>query len=425
MAQPLNVLFVMTDQHIAGATGYEGHPQAITPHMDRLAAEGVWFGRCYTANPICTPTRVSILSGQFCHNHCYYGLGGPTPANLPSFLGHFRGHGYRTGLFGKGHLPTDPHDYARDHCDAYHNTMSRTSDAMGYYQKLEEAGFPGEFDAETLPDLPGTGNNMRDARPSKLPFELSIEGYTNRLAMRFMDDATAHDQPFCLEVSYFRPHQVYTPAQRFWDLYDDDVDLPPGAFDADLSGRPPHFRKTAEGGRQLTGHYEPDDPVSRLRRVWRGYLGCISHCDHALGELLDYLDERGLAENTVVVYTSDHGAYSGTFGVPEKAPGICSEQVCRIPSVWRVPGSHGGRRIEHLAHITDVAPTLCALAGLPPMDSADGKDLAPLLRGGDEPVHDVAVTEHVWNRAIRWRNWRMVHYQPEMFGEDVGELYDI
>jgi len=426
MAQPLNVLFVMTDQHIAGATGYEGHPQAITPNMDRLAGEGTWFRRCYTANPICTPTRVSILSGQFCHNHGYYGLSGPTPPNLPSFLGHFREHGYRTGLFGKGHLPDDPRDWARDHCDVYQNLLHRASDTQPYLKMLADAGFPDEFDASWLTDQPGTGNNLRDARPSKLPFELSVEGYVNRLAMQFMDDVVGRDQPFCLEVSYHRPHQVYTPAQKFWDMYDDDLDLPPGAFDADVSGRPPHFQKMAERGRTMTGHYDPADPESRLRRVWKGYLACISHCDHALGELLDFLDQRGLADNTLVIYTSDHGAYSGTFGVPEKAPGICSEQVCRIPSIWRMPGQAGAGRVDHFAHITDVAPTVCSLAGLPEMDTVDGRDISPLVAGTDQPIHNVAVTEHPWSKSIRWGSWRLVHYQPEMFdGQDIGELYDI
>ena len=426
MTQPLNVLFVMTDQHIAGATGYEGHAQAITPNMDRLAKEGTWFRHCYTANPICTPTRVSILSGQFCHNHGYYGLGGPTPRDLPSFLGHFREHGYRTGLFGKGHLPEHPLQWARDHCDAYHELFRNTSDFYAYRMKLAEAGFPDETDYNNLPDQPGTGNNMRDARPSKLPFELSVEGHSNRLAMQFMDQAVNDDKPFCLEVSYFRPHQVYTPAQQFWDMYDDDLDLPPGAFDADLSGRPPHFQQMAERGRTMTGHYEPSDPESRMRRVWKGYLACISHCDHALGELLDYLDERGLAENTLVIYTSDHGAYTGTFGVPEKAPGICSEQVCRIPFIWRMPGTTKPRRVDQLAHNTDIAPTICSLAGLPEMATVDGKDITPLLQGRDEPIHDVVVTEHPWSKSIRWRNWRLVHYQPEMFdGQFNGELYDI
>lgn len=105
----LNVVYVIADQHQAACTGYEGHPQAITPNMNRMAASGVRFTRAYTQNPICTPSRTSILSGQYCHNHGYYGLNGPVPPyNLPSFFSHFRGHGYRTAAFGKVHTPDRP-----------------------------------------------------------------------------------------------------------------------------------------------------------------------------------------------------------------------------------------------------------------------------------------------------------------------------
>ncbi len=426
-AKPMNVLFVMADQHQAKCTGYEGHSQAITPNMDRLAKSGMRFRHCYTANPICTPTRVSILSGQYCHNHGYYGLGGPTPHQLPSFLQHFKENHYQTAAIGKLHLPIEPHEWAREHCHRFMDIMEQTSDGKVYQQYLEENGFKGEFDASWLSDQPGTGNNPRDARPSKLPFRLSVEGYVNTHAMHFMDDAIEANKPFCMEVSYHRPHQVYTPDQKFWDMYPDDIKLPPGALEDLNEDRAPHFLKGADWSRRMEGNYEPSDPVSRMKRVWKGYLACITHCDHALGELLDYLDHRGIADNTIVIYTSDHGAYSGTFGINEKAPGICSEQVCRIPMVWRVPGAtETDRSCEQLAHIVDVAPTIASLCGLPEMDWVDGENLTDLLRGGNEPVRNVAVTEHPWSKSVRWKSWRLVHYQREMFdGKDFAELYDI
>jgi arylsulfatase A-like enzyme len=226
-------------------------------------------------------------------------------------------------------------------------------------------------------------------------------------------------------VSFFRPHQCYTPAQRFWDLYDDDLDPPPGLLD-DAAYRPPHFRAMVEQYRSGQGQYEPRDFESWARRVWRGYLAAITHCDHALGVLLDHLDQRGLADRTIVVYHSDHGAYSGTFGVPEKAPGICSDAVCRVPMLWRVPGlTPAGHVCDQLVENIDLAPTFQALAGLDPMGTEDGHDLGPLLAGGDEPVRDVAVTENAWSKAIRWDRWRMTHYQPQMFDQPHGELYDL
>lgn len=144
------------------------------------------------------------------------------------------------------------------------------------------------------------------------------------------------------------------------------------------------------------------------------------------GVLLDYLDERGLADNTLVIYGSDHGCYHTIHGLPEKAPGICSDAVCRVPMIWRVPGIEGGRLCDALVENIDMVPTLLSLCGLPPMDTVDGIDISPLLRGEERKLHETAVTENPWSKSIRWANWRLVHYQREMFdGEDVGELYNL
>lgn len=107
----MNVIEIISDQHQARCMGCEGHAQAITPNMDRLAREGVRFTHAYAQNPICTPSRVSILSGQYCHNHGYYALGGPRPGRLPNFIRHFHQHGYRTAGIGKLHLPDEPADW--------------------------------------------------------------------------------------------------------------------------------------------------------------------------------------------------------------------------------------------------------------------------------------------------------------------------
>ncbi|MFW6039190.1 MAG: sulfatase, partial [bacterium] len=220
----------------------------------------------------------------------------------------------------------------------------------------------------------------------------------------------------------------YTPDQRFWDMYSEDLDLPETYRD-DAAHRPPHFQRMVEKYRadaDSKGLIEPKGLDNLSRRVWRAYLACITQCDYALGELMDHLEQCGLVENTIIVYLSDHGAYSTCFGVPEKAPGICSEQVCRIPMIWHVPDvTPVGSVSPQFVHRVDLAPTLCSLAGLEMMDTVDGTDLSSLLRGRDEPVREVAVTEHSWSKSLRWKQWRFVHYQRDMFGDDVGELYDI
>jgi len=171
---------------------------------------------------------------------------------------------------------------------------------------------------------------------------------------------------------------------------------------------------------------QPKTFEAGCRRVWHGYLGCITQVDFALGQLMDYLQRSGKAEKTILIYGTDHGAYSGTFGVPEKAPGICSEAVCRVPYLWRVPGlTKPGLVCNQFVENLDIAPTIAALCGLPPMETTDGQDLTLLLKGEERPVREVAVTENPWSKAMRWGPWRFVHYQRQMFGEDVGELYNL
>ncbi len=417
----MNILQVISDQHIAALMGCEGSDQAITPNMDRLAAQGVRFANAYTQNPICTPSRVSILSGQYCHNHGYYGLGGHVPSALPSFLGHFRGAGYRTAAMGKLHVPEHPDHWIRPHCDYFGEYMQSFPESA-FRTHARALGYEAEIDHERIPESPG--RQQWDARPSRLTFEQSVEGFTVQEAIRFMEGSG--EQPFCMQVSFFRPHQCYTPAEPFWDLYEGRDDLPP-FLNADASHRPPHFQKMYRDFKKMKGVFQPDDFESFARRLWRGYLACITHVDHALGQLLDYLEESGKAADTAVVYHSDHGAYSGMYGIGEKAPGICSESVCRVPMVWRVPGVTPTASVcDRLVENIDLAPTFCALAGVDPMTTTDGFDLSPLLRGEDVSLREAAVTENPWSKSLRWGRWRFVHYQPEMFdGDDIGELYDL
>jgi arylsulfatase len=431
-ARRLNVVYVIADQHQAACTGYEGHPQAITPNMNRLAASGIRFARTYTQNPICTPSRTSILSGQYCHNHGYYGLNGPAPPyNLPSFFSHFRHQGYRTAAFGKIHTPDDPRNWLADHCDElgdcyrYFTHKPRPANesrlSNEYADYLRNLGLLEREDSVGLPEFPGA--NLEDARPSNLPYEHSVEGWSVKKAIRFID--SCGDKPYCVQVSLPRPHTWCTPDRRFWDLYPEDLALP-RTLHNDPSHRPPHFQAMVKYLKNKDWLIEPKTFEAGCRRIWHGYMGCITQVDFALGQVMDYLEKTGRADNTILIYGADHGAYEGTYGAPEKVPGICSEAVCRVPSIWRVPGiTPAGHVCNQLVENIDIAPTITGLCGLPPMETTDGHDLTPLLKGDDRPLREVAVTEGPWSKALRWGPWRFVHYQREMFREDVGELYNL
>lgn len=426
--KPLNVLYVIADQHQAACLGVEGHPQAITPNIDRLANEGVRFASCYTQNPICTPSRVSILSGQYPHNQGYYGLNGPPPpVDLPSVFQHFRRNGYRTAAFGKVHTPDTPTNWLSTHCDrigdcySYYDDNYKGGLSPEYEAYLTKLGLMDKEDSTRLPEF--GGDQQHDGRPSNLPYRHTVEGWTVSETIKFLDESG--DRPFFVQASLPRPHECYTPDRKFWDMYKADLDLPPTLHNS-AAHRPPHFQAMVEKLKTYEFPIEPHDFEAGCRRVWRAYLACITQVDFALGELVSYLQRTGKDKNTIVIYGSDHGAYSGTFGIPEKAPGICSEAVCRVPMVWYVPGvTKAGTVSKQLVENVDITPTLVSLCRLPPMETVDGRDLSPLLKGEDRPIREVAVTENVWSKALRWGPWRFVHYPQALFGRDEGELYNL
>jgi choline-sulfatase/uncharacterized sulfatase len=177
-------------------------------------------------------------------------------------------------------------------------------------------------------------------------------------------------------------------------------------------------------------------------RKLRGYYGVISQVDRAVGEVVDRLERIGALENTIIVYSSDHGEYAGRHGIVEKAPGICSDAVTRIPMLWRLPGKMrnsaaipAGGRSDELFESVDVSATICELCDLPPMPSSDGSSRAGLLSGasaskrGAAPGKRVAITEAPWSRALTDGRFRMVIYPRAMFPteypEGFCELYDL
>jgi choline-sulfatase/uncharacterized sulfatase len=432
MSKPLSVLFILADQHNAKVLGCKGHPDVKTPHLDRLAAEGVRFDNAITQNPICTPSRVCFLSGQYPHNHGYYGLSGPNPRGLPTVLGHFRRAGYRTAAMGKIHCPEY---WVEDGCDVFHETCDSSvgGRSPAYAAHLEARGLTALEDHVALNEFGKKGRQSCDGRPSKVSYEDGQEGWCAATASAFMESCSRDGKPFFLHVSLPKPHQCFTPAQPFWDLYDEArLTLPPNAdYDMAAAGKSPLLRKAAAHWRK--GDWALFEPrtfeAARLRRL-HGYLGSVSHVDHAVGQLLEAIDRLGLRDRVLVIYSADHGDYACEHGNMEKAPGICSDAITRIPMIWRLPDQPAaGRVCQSLVEAVDMVPTVCALAGLPPLETADGKDLSPLLKDGNGELHRVAVTEFAWSKSIRKGDKRLVYYPREVFQEDYpggfGELYDL
>ncbi|MBC2601715.1 sulfatase family protein [Puniceicoccus vermicola] len=424
-----NVIVVLADQHHAQMMGCAGHPQALTPNLDAFADSGVRFSSAYAQNPICTPSRMSILSGQYCMNHGYYGLSGPSPKHLDNLFRHFKRNDYRTACYGKMHLPDSPRNWIADDVDEFCDAYERADGARGeseYLQHLESKGIRNLEDSWHNPHHYGESSISLDARPSDLPYEDTMEMWSLEKAKRFMKQSDS--DPFFVELCFQKPHHPLLPQKRFWDLYSPDLDLPDN-INANPGHRPPHFQDAYHEFHSMKWDYakEGDPFEDGARRAWRGTLACISQIDDVFGKLLTFLEDNGLSENTIVIYGSDHGCYHGLHGIVEKAPGICSESVCKVPLIWKVPGTTPeGRICDSLVENIDIATTLPSLCNIPEMESADGCNIIPLLKGSQEPVREIAVTENPWTKALRYGKWRYVYYPKQVFGSSkIGELYDI
>ncbi len=427
-----NILFILSDQHNAKVLGHKGHPDVKTPHLDRMAEEGVRFDNAITQNPICTPSRVSYISGQYCHNHGYYGLSGHNPNGLPTIFGHFRHFGYTTAAFGKIHCPEY---WVEDDCDEFHETCRASVGGRSseYAQFLRECGKEDLEDHGALTEFGSKGRQSMDGRPSALTYEESQEGWIAAKTIEFMQKAQDENTPFIIHASLPRPHECTTPSIEFWNLYEDkELTLPPNAdYDLEAAGKAPNLISTAKNWR--TGNWAVFEPktfeAARMRKL-RGYLGAVSQVDHAVGQMLDYIRDAEIAENTIVIYSSDHGDYACEHGIMEKAPGICHDAITRIPMLWWAPGRiKKNFEVKELVETVDISSTICSMAGVDLMETSDGKDLSGLLNGSGTPVRDVAVTEFAWSRSVRKDNFRFVWYAkdyfPEEYPDGFGELYDL
>ncbi len=398
-----NVLFLFSDQHNARCLSAAGHPDVRTPHLDRLAAEGVRFSNAYVQNTICTPSRMSYLSGTYCSTHGYYGLYGPEPENLTSMHGWFRRHGWRTGALGKLHTPRY---WLERQCQyVYDEFLQHPSylEALGLYEANDNRNYH-----------PNAGRGGA----SNLPLEHSCEWVQVKHFRRFLDqqiepaDRCNHPAPWMAWMSFARPHQPYTPSEPYASMYDPAaIHLPPTAETESAALRACRSSKK----------YGPFDEAT-LRHNVAAYLGCVSQVDGAIGLVLEALAERGQMDNTIIVYAADHGDHAGEHGMYEKKAGISARSICRTPLIVRYPSKvPAGRVREEIVESVDVLPTLCELAGLEAPSSVQGQSMLGLLGDEPQPIRPDALTENRLRKSLATPRYRYV----ANIGDEPDELYDL
>jgi choline-sulfatase/uncharacterized sulfatase len=406
MDEQPNILFVMSDQFNARCFSYVGHPDAKTPNLDRLAADGVRFENAYTQSPICTPSRISFLSGLYPSTHGYYGLYGCEPAQpMTNLFEHFADHGYRTGALGKLHTPRY---WIERSCQFVYDEFiehPKYLEAVGLYDVNDNRRFSG----------------WRDGQASTLPLEHSCEAVLAKQAIRFIRnqgepaDRGRNDAPWLAWVSFSRPHSPLTPSEPFASMYaPDSVTLPPSA-DLDYLATQPHRIRQVP---RTHAAPEPGDVETMLS----AYLGLVSQVDYGIGLILDELDSQGLLESTVIVFTADHGDYAGEFGLWSKFGGISTRAITRVPLIVRLPdGARKDVTESGIVETIDLFPSLSEIAKIEMPDHVQGRSFSPLLQSADStPIRDSALTENARRKAIATREWRYV----ANIGDQPHELYD-
>ncbi len=406
-----NVLLIVSDD-LAATLGSYGFPAAQTPNLDALAARGVRFERAYCQFPHCNPSRSSFLSGlrpgttRVTNNNDNLYTNLPGVVTLPR---HFREHGYATARCGKiFHLGVPSGEESMDDPLAWDFGTPFKSE-LPYPPKRASAVQikAGKKEGLGWQEIPCADDDL-------------VDGGHARAAIAWLEQRDPA-KPFFLAVGFHRPHVPLVAPAKYFDLYPlDAITLPPAPAD-DEADIPLPARNGAVPG------YTLDATPEQRRAAIRAYLATVSYMDAQAGRVLDTLTRLGVAEKTIVVFTSDHGWHLGEHGLWHKRS--LFEESARVPFIVSVPGMKSrGQSAAGLVELLDLFPTLCDLTGVPPLPTLQGLSLRPLLDDPQAKLHDAAFTQarrgknaEFWGRSVRTARWRCTEWNE---GRDGLELYD-
>lgn len=428
-----NVLVLHTDQQRWDALGANGNDEIRTPNLDRLAEDGVTLSRTFVNSPVCMPSRESYMTGRYPSELRIFQNGVTMPEDVQTVPEYFSNYGYATANIGKLHfLPHANRDHSLTHPD-YGFDHLEISDEPGCYHDAYRAWVkkkaPDQLDDISV-GLPPAAEKWHEAvgiedgiehpdhrfttEPRAFPGD---EEYTHTafVARRTMQYLRAHsDDRFLCVSGFYSPHSPWVAPQRFLDMYD--------PADLSIPDYPAHLEERRDG---LTR--DPNDPSwadfsdEELRRVRQGYYAMVSEVDHWVGEILDTLESLGILDDTVVVFTSDHGEDLGQhLQYGKDFPGW--DSISRVPMLVHWPDgiANPGREERGLTELVDLLPTLLEAAGIPVPSDLQGQSLLPALADEDYDGREVALMEHCDGRAIRTDRYR---YAIEPDGTE--RLYDL
>lgn len=406
MADKPNILFVLSDQQRWDTLGCYGQPLDLTPNLDRMAAEGVHFEFAFTPQPLCGPARACLMTGRFASQNGCFRNGIPLQPGQATIASLLSAAGYETGYIGKWHLASsiDFYQDKRKSSEIYDNTP---------VPPHRRGGFTDFWLASDLLEFTshGYGGHMFNAAMEQVDFpegRYRVDAQTDWV----LETLRSRDcnRPFFLFVSYLEPHHQ-NDTRRY---------------------EPPH-----DAGDRWRNFPTPGDLAGKKgnwRRDYADYLACVHSLDENLGRIRAELDALGLSENTLLIYTSDHGNHFKTRNTEYKRS--AHEASIRVPLVLCGPGFRGGKTISTLTTLLDLPPTLLTAAGAAPPDWMAGRPLQPFATGmnlNEEKDVLIQVSESWLGRALRTKRWKYAVCDPlndgwrSLAGERYVEeyLYDL
>jgi len=396
-----NILFIMSDDHTSQAiSAYGGELSEVfqTPNIDRIANKGVVFNNCLVTNSICTPSRAAIMTGQYSQHNGVYTLNDPLDVERNNVAKELQKNGYTTGVIGKWHLKSEPTGFD------YYNVLK----GQGRYKN---------------PMLKEKGEWQKEGKPFEKSRGVKYKGYSSdvvgQLALDFLKEQS-ENQPFMLMCHFKAPHRPWTPAKRFENMFDGITIPEPESLYEDHTPRSKWATQTyntieKDLKRMDLGVKAEEDTLSGAERTkWayqiymKRYLACVAAVDENVGKLLDYLEESGLDENTIIVYTGDQGFFLGEHGWFDKR--LIMEETLKMPLLIKYPKEiKANQEFNELVSNVDFAPTFLDYAGIDIPEEMDGKSMKKILSGKKD---------RQWRDAFYYRYWMHLadHGIPAHYG---------
>jgi uncharacterized sulfatase len=459
MEKRKNILLITSDQQHWCTLGVL-NPEIQTPNLDRLAAKGTLFERAYTCNPTCTPTRASIITGQYPSQHGAYSLGTKLPEEVHTVGEDFHKAGYKSALIGKAHFQQllDHPDYPSiesnplqqdldfwrnfsgpfygfDHVELCRNHTNEFHAGQHYGIWMEDKGLT-EWRKyfKTFPDFGGNDDQLTWTLPEEYHYDAWIAERTNA----FMQEYHDNDENFFLWASFPDPHPPYLIPEPWASMYDPEKITVPQMVEGEHDRNPPHFQMTQEDDPDFSSYDEPEGNglhgcsshkivLADINKKIAVYYGMVSMMDKYIGKILDKLEDLGLEQDTVVVFSTDHGHFFGQHGLGAKGP-FHYEDMVKIPYIVSCPGTvPEGERSDSLQSLVDLAPTFLSIAGIDIPRCMTGIDQKEVWYGETETIRDHVLVENRHNPTTMFHKTYIderykltVYYQG-----DYGELFDL